>query len=152
MDRLLAPGVGFAALEWAAKKGRKEIVDWLCIDERTLELVHLGCPIGSAGYTGQVDIMRYLKEWGADPMRTDYVLWGNTHPMMVAGQNGELGAIQFYVNECEQEVGMVDQHGKTLLDHIEGVTNWRVIPHHVASHKWVKKMLKGRQSNNHNGK
>jgi hypothetical protein len=138
-----APNVGFTALEWAAKKGNRDIVKWLCTDQRTKALIHIGCPIGWAGYTGQVEIMRLLVTYGADPGSTDDILFGQTPPLMVAGQNGQLEAMAFYVHECQQDVKMVDRHGNNLLKHIMDPPNWRDFPGHKAAHKWAKAMIHG---------
>ena len=141
INELRVPNLGFTALEWAAKKGNLDIVKWLCTDERTRELIHLGCPIGWAGYTGQVEIMRLLVSYGADPANTDAILWGGVPPLFVAAQNGQLDALKFFVDECNQDIGMLDRHGKNILKHVTGATNWRECPGHVACHKWAKKLL-----------
>ena len=111
-------------------------------DERTKSLIHIGCPIGWAGYTGQIEIMRLLVSHGADPGKTDPVLWSETPPLMVAAQNGQLDALKFYVDECKQDVGMIDQHGKNILKHIESSPSWRDMPPHKACHKWAKTLLR----------
>jgi len=141
IDELRVPNLGFTALEWAAKKGNTEIVKWLCTDERTKTLVHIGFPIGWAGYTGQVEIMRYLVNQGVDPSKTDPALFGSTEPLFVAAQNGQLDSLKFYVDECKQNIEMKDQHGKDILKHIKSPPNWRDIPGHCASHKWAKDLL-----------
>ena len=128
--------------EWAAKKGNTEIVKWLCTDDRTKALIHIGCPVGWAGYTGQVEVMRYLVSQGADPGRTDPILFGCTEPLFVAAQNGQLDALKFYVNECKQNIRMKDRHGKDILKHIKDAPNWRDVPGHCASHKWAKDLLR----------
>ena len=33
LENLRAPKVGFTAIEWAAKRGNRETVQWLCTDE-----------------------------------------------------------------------------------------------------------------------
>lgn len=55
---LRAPGAGLTALEWAAKHGNSEIVEWLCTDERTSILVRTGAPVGWACYAGHVELVR----------------------------------------------------------------------------------------------
>ena len=86
--------------------------------------------------------MRQLKSYGADPSKTDDVLWNNTLPLFVAAQNGQLGAVKFYVEECKQDIGMIDDKGNNILKHIEMSLNWREIDDHVETHKWAKSMLK----------
>ena len=146
--QLRFPVAGFTALEWAAKKGNRDIVRWLCTDTRTKDMINVGCPIGWAGYTGQVDIMRQLVSYGADPSKTDDVLWSNTLPLFVAAQNGKLGAVKFYVEECKQDIRMIDDEGNNILKHIEKSQNWREIDNHVETHKWAKSMLKKQKKNN----
>jgi hypothetical protein len=140
--QLRFPEVGFTALEWAAKKGNLDIVKWLCTDGRTKDLIHVGCPVGWAGYTGQVEIMRQLVSYGADPSKTDNVFWCSTPPLFVAAQNGKLEALKFYVEECKQDIGMVDDEGNNVLKHIELSPNWRELDDHVETHKWAKALLK----------
>ena len=77
LRKLRAPNVGFTALEWAAKKGNLETVEWLCANEQTKDLVSIGCPVGWASYTGQVEIARLLVSYGADPGKTDVVLFNH---------------------------------------------------------------------------
>ncbi len=124
------------------KERTLDIVKWLCTDGRTKDLIHVGCPVGWAGYTGQVEIMRLLVSYGADPSKTDDVLWCGTPPLFVAAQNGQLGSLKFYVDECKQDIGLVDNKGKNILKHIELSQNWRELDDHVESHKWAKALLK----------
>jgi ankyrin repeat protein len=129
-------------LEWASKKGNVDIVKWLCTDERTKGMIHAGCPIGWAGYTGQVEIMRLLVSYGADPGKTDAVLlWSCTPPLMVAVQNGLLDVLKYLVDECKQDIRMLDRNGKDVLNHITMSTNWRELPGHVACRKWAKNLI-----------
>lgn len=144
LENLRAPKVGFTALEWAAKKGNRETVQWLCTDERTKEMINIGCPIGWASYTGQVDIMRDLVAFGADPNKTDAVLWNGLPPLLVASQNGQLDAMKFLVDECNQDIGMCDSSGRDIIGNIKDAPNWRDVPGHVAAHKWAKKRLKNK--------
>ena len=141
-NELRFPAVGFTALEWAAKKGNMDIVNWLCTDERTKDLIHTGCPVGWAGYTGQVEIMRKLVSYGADPSKTDDVLWCGIPPLLVAAQNGKLSSLKFYVDECKQDIGLVDSEGNNVLKHIELSHNWRELEDHIECHKWAKALLK----------
>lgn len=152
LDQLRFPVAGFTALEWAAKKGNRDIVTWLCTDTRTKDLINVGCPVGWAGYTGQVDIMRQLVSYGADPSKTDDVLWSKTIPLFVAAQNGKLDAVKFYVEECNQDIGIIDDEGNNILKHIEKSHNWREIDNHVETHKWAKSMLKKQQKRKNKSK
>lgn len=142
VDELRVPMVGFTALEWAAKKGNMEIVKWLCTDERTKVLIKHGCPVGWAGYTGRVEIMRYLVSKGVDPAKTDPILWSNQPPLLVAASNGQFEACKFLVEECNIDVKMKDLHGNDIIKSIKSAPNWRDLPGHVACHKWAMTLLK----------
>jgi hypothetical protein len=67
------------------------------------------------------------------------VLWCGTPPLFVAAQNGQIGALKFYVEECMQDIGMVDSAGNNILKHIEFSTNWRQMEDHVECRKYVGK-------------
>ena len=142
IGELLVPQLGFTALEWASKKGNFEIVKWLCTDERTNALIGHGCPVGWAGYTGRVEIMRYLVSKGANPASTDAKLWSHQPPLFVAATNGQLEACKFYVEECNHSIRMKDSYGQDILKCIKTSPNWRELPGHVACHKWAKQLLK----------
>lgn len=86
--------------------------------------------------------MRLLVSYGADPGKTDDVLWCGTPPLFVAAQNGKLGSLKFYVDECKQDIGSVDNKGRNILKHIELSHNWRELDDHVECHKWAKALLK----------
>ena len=86
--------------------------------------------------------MRELIQHGADPSKTDDVFWCNTPPMLVAAQNGKLDAVKFYVEDCKQDIGMIDDEGNNILKHVEKSQNWREIDDHVETHKWAKSLLK----------
>jgi hypothetical protein len=88
LDNLRIRACGFTALDWAAKKGNKYIVEWLCTDPLTKGLVHLGSAVGWACYKGQVDIANTLLKHGADPSVTQLILWGGIPPLFVAARNG----------------------------------------------------------------
>lgn len=141
LENLRAPKAGFTALEWAAKKGNRETVQWLCTDERTKAMINIGCPIGWAAYTGQVDIMRDLIRFGADPNKTDAVLWNGLPPLLVASQNGKLDAMKFLVDECNQDIKMRDSSGRDIIGNIKDPPNWRDFEDHVSAYKWAKKRL-----------
>ena len=86
--------------------------------------------------------MRQLVSYGADPSKTDDVLWNKTLPLFVAAQNGKLDAVKFYIEECKQDIGMIDDEGSNILKHVEKAQNWREMDDHVETHKWAKSMLK----------
>ena len=58
-----------------------------------------GCPDGWASYTGQVEIARKLVAFGADSKTTDYVIFYNCPPLLLAAENGQLESMKFLVEE-----------------------------------------------------
>ena len=137
-----APGAGFTALEWAAKKGNAEAVEWLCTDERTKALVTCGAPVGWACYTGQVAIGKRLVAHGADASATDAVLWGCLPPLHVAAQNGKLEAMKWLVDELGHDIRAKGNDGESVLDACRRPPNWRDIDDHVQCLEWAKKRLR----------
>ena len=105
-------------------------------------MINIGCPIGWASYTGQVDIMRDLVGFGADPNKTDGVLWNGFRPLLVASQNGQLDAMNFLVDECNQDIRICDSSGRDIIENTKPPPNWRNVPGHVAACKWAKKRIK----------
>lgn len=73
LGKLRVPGAGLTALEWAARCGNTEIVEWLVEDERTSDLLRVGSPVGWACYAGEVNMARDLIDKGADKSGTDAV-------------------------------------------------------------------------------
>jgi hypothetical protein len=140
-SQLRMPGAGFTALEWAAKKGNKSTVEWLCNNSRTKSLVRVGSPVGWAAYTGQTDIMRLLVTFGADPGATDAVLWSFQPPLLVAASNGKCESVKYLVEECGQKIGMKNPRGEGVLATVEEAPNWRALDDHKKTHKWAKKRL-----------
>jgi MYND finger/Ankyrin repeats (3 copies) len=135
--------VQFTALEWAAKKGNMEIVKWLCTDDRTKALVSIGSPVGWACYTNKIDIARYLvTSCGADPGKTDVVLFNNLPPLMLAAQNGHAAAMKYLVDECGQDIRMLDGAGRDVIENIRDAINWRECPGNVECHQWAKQKLR----------
>ena len=139
--KLRVESAGFTALEWAAKKGNKATVEWLCQDDRTKILVSVGSPIGWAAYTGKVEIMRILLSYGADAGATDEVLWQYQQPFLVAASNGQLEAMKFLIDECGQDISMCDRAGRGVLANIEESPTWKELEGHRSAHKWAKKKL-----------
>jgi hypothetical protein len=132
---------GFTALEWAAKKGNGETVEWLCTDARTNALVNVGSPVGWACYTGQVAIARALVAHGSDPNATNAVLWGGTPPLLVAAQNGQLEAMKYLVDELGQDIHLRDPWGKDVLLSIKTAPNWKELEGHKRSYDWAKEKM-----------
>jgi hypothetical protein len=116
--------VGFTPLEWAARKGHQEIVEWLVTDPRTSLLLQVGSPVGWACYTNQVDVARYLVQHGASPEATNEVFWDHRPPLLAAAENGMLEAVKFLVEECNVSIS-AKWRGNNILDHIEMSPNWK---------------------------
>lgn len=129
--------VMFTPLEWAAKKGNADIVEWLCTDDRTKSLIHEGCSVGWACYTGQVDIARKLVAYGADPTKTNRVLFYDCPPLLVAAENGKLEAMKYLVDELGQDINMVGPSRRNIIDSITSSPNWNEIEDHRNSHEWA---------------
>mmetsp|Transcript_37409 Transcript_37409/g.81886 ORF Transcript_37409/g.81886 Transcript_37409/m.81886 type:complete len:674 (+) Transcript_37409:382-2403(+) len=134
--------VNFTALEWAAKKGNADIVEWLCSDCRTKSLIGEGCPVGWACYTGKVEIARKLVAHGADPTRTDNVLFFNCPPLLVAAENGQLEAMKYLVDELGHDVFMVGPTGRNLIESIKCPPNWRDLEGHREAYAWAKSKMR----------
>lgn len=135
------PSAGFTALEWAAKKGNLQVVEWLCTEVRTKALIRTGSPIGWACYTGRVECAKALLRHGADPRATDVFLWGGLPPLLVACQNGKLEAIKWLCVEVGIDLRTKDRNGKGVIHHIKEPKNWEDVPCHVESLAWVKARL-----------
>eukprot|EP00980_Cylindrotheca_fusiformis_P026631 scaffold16700_cov119-Cylindrotheca_fusiformis.AAC.1 len=144
IGKVRAPNLEFTALEWAAKRGNTEIVKWLCTDERTKPLVDIGCPIGWASYAGNVEVMQLLVRYGADPRKSDRYCFDYLPPLMLAGMGGQLEALKFFVNDCKQDIRMVDGRGWNVLKHTMGTPNWQDSPGHVAVLNWARPLIEGR--------
>jgi len=115
ITKLLLPGAGFTALDWAARKGNYEIAEWLATAEGTKELVNTGAPVGWACYTNRVELASMLVGHRADPAATNEVLWGGMPPLLVAAENGQLLAMKWLVEEQGQNIQMKDEiHGGVL--------------------------------------
>ena len=138
LARLRVPGAGMTALEWAAKRGNMEIVQWLCTDERTKELLHAGSPVGWACYGGHVEVARYLVGRGGDPRATDSVLWRGLPPVMAAAVNGKVGTLEFCVCECNPRISVntTDEQGLGILYKIRQVSEYKLTPGLVAVEEW----------------
>lgn len=141
LEKLRAKAVNFTPLEWAAKRGNTAIVDWLCTDERTKSLIHEGCPVGWACYTGRVEIARKLVMYGANAAKTDQVLFSHGPPLLVAAENGQLEAMKYLVEELGQDINVVGLHGRGIIESITCSPNWRELEGHREAYLWAKRKL-----------
>ena len=138
---LRVPSLGLTALEWAAKKGNIDVVEWLCTDERTRFLVNTGSPIGWACYVGRVECAKALLRHGADPTATDAVLWGGVKPLLAAAQNGQLEALKWLVGEAGVDLRVTDHQGRGAVHHVKMAARWQDMPDHVECLAWITKNL-----------
>lgn len=133
--------VGFTPLEWAARKGHHEIVEWLATDPRTSLLLLVGSPVGWSCYTDQVEVAQYLVQHGASPEATDEVFWDHRPPILAAAENGKLEAVKFLVEECNVSIS-TQCRGNGILDHIQNmVPDWKEQKSFKVLHKYVIKKL-----------
>ena len=112
---LAMQGAHFRALDFAARKGNQEIVEWFCSDESLRCCVKVGAPIGWACYTNHVDVARLLLRHGADPAATDSVFFGCKPPLLAAAEAGRLLAMRWLVEEVGQDLRVkVPGHGDVI--------------------------------------
>ena len=133
--------MGFTPLEWAAKKGHKDIVHWLVSDPRTASLIHIGTPVGWACYTGRVTIARFLVNNGALPDATHAGFWAHRPPLLAAAENGELEAVKFLIEECGIPIS-TKWKGHGIREHIQMSPNWNDAPGRQATMKYAILKLK----------
>ena len=108
-------GPEFRALDWAARMGNQDVVQWFCEDERLKGCLKVGAAIGWACYTNHVDVAKLLLRHGASPTATDTVLFGNKPPLFMAAEAGRLLALQWLVDEVGQDINMVSPvHGNVI--------------------------------------
>jgi hypothetical protein len=134
--------VGFTALEWAAKKGNMEIVQWLISDPRTTSLVDVGTPVGWACYTGRIEIARLLVNKGVSPNATHEGFWDSRPPLLAAAENGKLDAVKFLVEECGIDISSAKWKGNGIKEHVQMSPNWNETPDLQAVLKYAKLKLK----------
>ena len=131
----------FTPLEWAAKKGNLDVVNWLCEEPRTQALVHAGAPIGWAVYAGRLEVARALRRHGADAAATDDALWGGLSPLLVAAQNGQLEMMKWLVDEVGQDVRVEDSRGFGVVRHTTLPVEWEECRGHPECKRWAEERL-----------
>jgi hypothetical protein len=138
--KLFMAPIQLSALEWAAKKGNRAIVEWLCTDERTRTLLTFGAPVGWACYTGRVEVARVLVAHGASATATTAALWGHCPPILAAASNGQLEAMQWLVSELGHDVRTVDHRAKGVAGYVKQDPGWRDGPK-AALLQWAQSQI-----------
>jgi hypothetical protein len=142
IENLRMQWVRFSPLEWAAKKGHFDIVQWLVSEEpRTGPLLDVGSPVGWACYTNRVEIARYLVQHGASASATDEIFWDSRPPLLAAAENGHLEAVKFLVEECGVSMATTKWNGHDIFEHIEMAPTWKEQKGHRAVRKYAAKKL-----------
>ncbi|EJK55123.1 hypothetical protein THAOC_25176 [Thalassiosira oceanica] len=109
-------GFGLNALEWAARRGNLAIAEWLATDSRTRVMLARtdSAPVAWACYTGRVELAQMLIKKGADSHATTEKVFNNKPPTHLAGENGQLLAVRFLVEECGHDISAVDLEGHDM--------------------------------------
>lgn len=109
-------GFGLNALEWAARRGNLAIAEWLATDSRTRVMLARtdSAPVAWACYTGRVELAQMLIKKGADSHATTEKVFNNKPPTHLAGENGQLLAVRFLVEECGHDINAVDLEGHDM--------------------------------------
>lgn len=60
----------------------------------------MGAPVGWTCYTNRVDIARFLVNLGASPTVTYEAFLDSRPPLLAAGENVSIDAVDFFIDEC----------------------------------------------------
>ena len=118
-------------------KGNKDIVEWLCSDERIKCFINEGCPVGWVCYTGQVEIGRKFVALGADSKKTTCSILQSS-PSLLAAENGQLESMKILAEELGHEIKMVGPTCRNNFECIKSVPHWNEIEGHDISVRWAK--------------
>ena len=105
------PGCQLTLLEMAARCGRADVTR--LIVRRCPALVTTGGPVAWAASSGQLGIMRELIHAGANPA-TEKMHDGET-ALHHAAENGQLGAVQYLIEELGMSPLTLDEHGYDVV-------------------------------------
>jgi len=138
------PGYMLNALEWASRRGNYDIAEWLATDPRTRTMVTRAdsAPVAWACYTNRVELARMLIKHGADSRASTIVVFNYKPPMHMAGENGQLRAVRFLVEECGHDiVNTRNAHGQDLRASLHRQKpQWAKSPGCVAIDNYAKNM------------
>mmetsp|Transcript_3183 Transcript_3183/g.8007 ORF Transcript_3183/g.8007 Transcript_3183/m.8007 type:complete len:447 (-) Transcript_3183:52-1392(-) len=134
-------GFGLNALEWAARRGNYEIAEWLATDPRTKVMLSQSesAPVAWACYTNKVELAKMLVKHGADSHATARKVFGNKPATHLAGENGQLLALKYLVEECGHDIHECDELGQDIRESLR-VNNrvWRDVPGCVAVDEYAR--------------
>jgi len=103
-------GYSLNALEWAARRGNYAIAEWLATDSRTKVMLTRSdsAPVAWACYTNKIELAKMLVKHGADSHATTEVVFGYKPATHLAGENGQLLALKYLVEECGHDIHELD--------------------------------------------
>jgi len=109
-------GYNLNALEWASRRGNFAIAEWLATDSRTKVMLTRpdSAPVAWACYTNRVELARMLVKHGADSRATTPVVFGHKPPSHLAGENGQLLALKYLIEECGHDIHECDTEGQDI--------------------------------------
>jgi len=109
-------GYSLNALEWASRRGNFEIAEWLATDSRTKVMLSRSdsAPVAWACYTNRVELARMLVKRGTDSHATYSSVFDHKPPSHLAGENGQLLAVKFLIEECGHDIHECDNDGQDI--------------------------------------
>ena len=138
---LRVQGAHFTALDFAARKGNRDIVEWFCADPRLRPCLRAGAPIAWACYTNHVDVARLLHRHGADPAATESVFFGGKPPLLAAAEAGHLRAMRWLVEALGQDLRVrCPTHGSVvavLREAVRAAAGGAALPGHAECLRWA---------------
>lgn len=109
-------GYSLNALEWAARRGNYSIAEWLATDSRTKVMLTRSdsAPVAWACYTNKIELAKMLVNRGADSHATTEVMFNYKPASFLAGENGQLLAVKYLVEECGHDIQERDMDGQDM--------------------------------------
>eukprot|EP00978_Attheya_sp_CCMP212_P005538 scaffold12431_cov57-Attheya_sp.AAC.13 len=109
-------GYNLNALEWASRRGNYSIAEWLATDSRTKVMLTRAdsAPVAWGCYTNRVELCKMLVKHGADSHATTPVVFSQKPPSHLAGENGQLLALKYLVEECGHDIHECDTEGQDI--------------------------------------
>jgi len=145
LDQLRLPH-GLRLLDHAARRGNREICEWLC----TLTPASKGgmlwnsAAVAWAVYTGGKDLAKILIGLGADPSYTEPEVFNCKPPLFLAAENAKLGCVKYLIEEVGLDINMREEkHGGDLLGAcFFGMPSSAITENHRQCHAWVQKKMR----------